>query len=427
MYESFFDECARSLVSGSLTRRRLARGLAGVVAAVGLIHVGGDELEAKKRKKRRKGKKRKRQDGAGNPGDGSGNACPLAVCDGQCVDLNTDVNNCGACGAVCPDDAAGCVGGRCLFVSGNGQFDSPTGIATDIRGVALVADTGNERVAFLSGASFDKGADLVAPTGVAVNTASGEVYVTDPALQFGLRFAADGRLLGSFGSFGSGFGQVDTPLGAAVDPGNGRVFVVDSGNNRIQRFSATGSPLGQLGGAGSGERQFLEPEGVTIGPNREVVVADTGNNRIQMLDQAGAFIRAFGSPGSGPGQFNRPVAVTFDRDDELFVVDQGNNRIQQFTLDGQFVAAFGSAGSAPGQFNGPTGIATDEGVALLVVDTGNHRVQAFSPARTVLITTGAAARSEKDRAPGANAAHHKVKHDRSSDRAGRGAGRRSRR
>jgi hypothetical protein len=39
---------------------------------------------------------------------------PLTSCDGACVDVQTDTNNCGSCGAVCAGGAA-CVNGTCVL------------------------------------------------------------------------------------------------------------------------------------------------------------------------------------------------------------------------------------------------------------------------------------------------------------------------
>ena len=88
-----------ALTNGAFSRRSLARALAGVAVTAGLIHSGLDDLEAKKRKKRKKGKKRKRRgQSAGDDAGGGGTPCGGTLCNGQCVNLNTDPNNCGACG-----------------------------------------------------------------------------------------------------------------------------------------------------------------------------------------------------------------------------------------------------------------------------------------------------------------------------------------
>jgi hypothetical protein len=61
-------------------------------------------------------------DGDGDPtgdGDGEPNPCPLPnqlPCNGDCIDVMDDDNNCGACGKVCPKNAeeGGCSEGACL-------------------------------------------------------------------------------------------------------------------------------------------------------------------------------------------------------------------------------------------------------------------------------------------------------------------------
>jgi hypothetical protein len=52
----------------------------------------------------------------GSNGDGTGDQCgPLTACDGDCVDLTTDLENCGGCGITCaiPNAQAECIGGQC--------------------------------------------------------------------------------------------------------------------------------------------------------------------------------------------------------------------------------------------------------------------------------------------------------------------------
>ena len=53
--------------------------------------------------------------------------------------------------------------------------------------------------------------------------------------------------LGQFGSQGSGAGQFQTPVGVAVDQASGDVYVADSGNARVQKFSATGAFIAAWG------------------------------------------------------------------------------------------------------------------------------------------------------------------------------------
>ena len=79
--------------------------------------------------------------------------------------------------------------------AGNGELNSPTGVATDGSGNVYVADTGNHRIQ---------------------------------------KFDANGTFLTAWGSQDSGDGQLQAPIGVAPD-GNGNVYVLD--DERIKKFA----------------------------------------------------------------------------------------------------------------------------------------------------------------------------------------------
>jgi DNA-binding beta-propeller fold protein YncE len=398
------DRFARALWSGGIARRTLARGLAGMVLAAGFANLDGEDADGKRgrknAKKRRKGKKRRGggdDGGGGDGGDGGGGGnepCPFTNCDGQCVDLESDNANCGACGRACVGDSI-CVGGFCAFAQGSEgdgitQFDNPIGIAVNADGIYFVADANNRRVSRLQAGAFqgaigeagEGNGQFLRPAGVAVNQGTGDLYVVDfdrhRVQRFGRPEVRDEFEIG-FGTFGGGVDQFEFPIGIAIDEATGQVFVADTGNSRIQRMSADGFPLGRFGRNGSAEGEFDQPLGIAIDRNRNVVVADTQNHRIQILDQDGNVVRVFGREGSGEGEFINPVAVAFDSTEDIYVVDQGNDRIQQFSSDGQFRKAFGREGRDVGEFQGPFGIAIDFRDIVAVVDLVNDRVQFFIP------------------------------------------------
>jgi hypothetical protein len=98
MDDTAFDDVAR-LAASTRSRRWFALKLAGGIAAgiAGFTMLEPETTEARKRRRRRK--KRKGQD-----------RCELTVCDGQCVDLKSDQNNCGACGEACAEGLTCCDG-----------------------------------------------------------------------------------------------------------------------------------------------------------------------------------------------------------------------------------------------------------------------------------------------------------------------------
>ncbi len=180
----------------------------------------------------------------------------------------------------------------------DGQFNSPTGIATDALGNLYVADTGNQRIqkfdkwgTFLAkwGTSGNADGSLCDPNGIA--TYAGHVFVSDSCNDRIQEFDASGIFVAKWGAAGGGDGQLISPTGIAVAAGN--VYVVDSGNQRIQEFSATthsfvtswGSPVSR---AGTGYGEFANPRGVAtssayVGSAGWVYIADTGNHRIHKV------------------------------------------------------------------------------------------------------------------------------------------------
>jgi hypothetical protein len=188
--------------------------------------------------------------------------------------------------------------------------------------------------------------------GVAVNEATGDVYVVDLGRNRVERFNAAGEFQDAFGTPGSGDGQFDfsgSPAfynpapQLAIDQTDGSVYVADIANNRIQKFSAAGVFAWKAGTAGAGDGEFSRPQGVAVDPtDGSVYVADTGNVRVQKLTSAGAYVSQFGSIGEGDGQFAEPtyggiVRVGVDATGRVYVLDY-SSRVQRFTAAGAFDA-----------------------------------------------------------------------------------------
>jgi len=212
------------------------------------------------------------------------------------------------------------------------------------------------------------------------------------------------------------------------------IYVVDSGNSLIKKFDSTGKLLLSWGSFGSGNGQFRNPSGILV-DQKYVYIADTGHARIQKFDKNGNFVLAWGTYGEVPGMFHVPVALAEDRNGDIFVLDSGTNKIQIFDLNGKyedglspvlinggnftatnsivfdsqnnfyvvisdmnrilkynnnrdFINYFGSTGTEEGRFNNPNSIAIDSNGYIYVADTNNYRIQKFDSNEIFLVSWG---------------------------------------
>ncbi len=311
--------------------------------------------------------------------------------------------------------------------SGVGGLFSPNphGVAANwATGDVYVADTGNHRIQrFAAGSTFAAGIFLDAwGRDVDQTGGSGGAEIC----QAPAPGESDHCKAGSAGALG---GEFSEPAGMAIDQASGSLYVIDSGNRRVQEFDSSGQfvrafgwdvvasgpgddtdapedefevcnaaandtckagVVGSSGGAfggegfgafggnvakGAGSGLAVAPAGA---PNAgHVLVADSINRRVQEFDSSGQFVRAFGWDvvASGPGD------DTDAPEDEFEVCNAGAD-----------VCQAGSDGAGKGQFAGtspthnelfpaagPTRVAEDSSGRIYTVEAGpNHRVQRFT-------------------------------------------------
>jgi hypothetical protein len=152
----------------------------------------------------------------------------------------------------------------------------------------------------------------------------------------------------AFGGQGSGPGQLVEPDGVAVNEATGQVYVVDKGNNRVEWFSAEGAYEGEFNGsglllnegkaAGSGGQpeeiesgQFSEPAGIAVDNSGSSEDPSAGD--VYVVDRKHDVIDKFGPTGEYLGQVIVPrisgasvflFGVTVDSHGEVWVSEFQN-------------------------------------------------------------------------------------------------------
>jgi DNA-binding beta-propeller fold protein YncE len=284
--------------------------------------------------------------------------------------------------------------------TGDGQFDTPHGIAIDSSGNMYISDTKNNRIQ---------------------------------------KFDSSGNFITKWGSNGTTEGKFKNPLGMSFDSG-GNLWVADNQNNRIQEFDSSGNFIKMLGwgvatGAnqfesctsscqagieGNADGQFGTPHDIKFDADGNFYVSNYFWHNVQKFDASGNYVSRFGTSGSGNGQIFFPDGLYVDSSGNIYVVDV--TRLQKFDSSYNYVNSYqispsqphnvtvdslgnfyissnfdntitvlssslvhlfdiADAGSGNGQFNQPYGMAFDPDNNLYIVDGLNNRVQKFTLAQ----------------------------------------------
>ncbi|MFH1619617.1 MAG: hypothetical protein ABIG11_06890 [bacterium] len=177
----------------------------------------------------------------------------------------------------------------------------------------------------------------------------------------------DGKFLWSFGSRGSGPGQLRGPEGIAAGA-DGRIYVADTGNDRVQIYTPEGIFLYSLSGTAPGKAFLRRPVRVSVDPSDNVYVLTSGGSQILKFGPNGGFIKEIQAQGS---------AFCVDDYGFIYVLDTRNGKIKELGPKGNLLGTFGTYGTGPGQFSKPTDISVDPSGYLLVSDSANKRVAEF--------------------------------------------------
>ncbi len=136
----------------------------------------------------------------------------------------------------------------------------------------------------------------------------------------------------SFGEAGSANGQLalTDQSYVAVNQATGDVYVADTGNARVEEFEADGAFLRTFG-------TFADPTFIAVdnstGPSKgDVYAADSGDNTVSKFEADGALIPSWGTSGQLSG-FAQLAGIAVDPSGNLWVYDH-NSQMREYAPDG---------------------------------------------------------------------------------------------
>ncbi len=255
------------------------------------------------------------------------------------------------------------------------RLSGPFKITTDSNGRIIVADRGTVHIFDFARRRHSRiacgpGERLQSPAGLAVD-GHDQLYITDAQLGAILVYQPNSKFLRYIDNR-KGERLFERPAGIAVDQASGHIYVADPPRNIVVMLDADGNILAKIGTgtSGSGAEEFAAPTDVVV-RGQELFVLDAQNHRIQVFDLAGHFRASI-----HPESMGSSVAFSVDNQGRIYL-DGPLDTVRVFQRDGHLLSRFGYTGSGYGQFGMLSGIWIDSSDRIYIADTRNNRVQSF--------------------------------------------------
>lgn len=244
-------------------------------------------------------------------------------------------------------DAGGCIDpdGGGPFELGDGQFNEPWGVAFDQAGRLYVSDTWNGRIQVFDseGKLLEKWGTfnttngelgdayaLFGPRGIAIDM-DGNVLVADTGNKRIIKYSPSGDLIQQIGGGGVVGGRFEEPVGVAVSPVDGTIFIADTWNQRIQKLTAALEFVEEWPAAGWDSQDIYDKPYLDVATSGEVYVTDPQFYRVIVYQPNGEIKASFGTFGTGGTNFDLPTGIAVDpATGVVLVTDANNNRVQSF-------------------------------------------------------------------------------------------------
>lgn len=225
------------------------------------------------------------------------------------------------------------------------KISNPSGIAVNHKNQVIVSQESNVITVYgrvfrkvLSFGSLGEGeGQFNSPGGLAVDSKD-HIYVADSKNNRIQKFDAQGNYVSEFMGGENTCGQLNSPGGIKINK-NGDIYIVDRGNCRIVVLTEAMEYKFTLGSP----TQLKDPRDLTFDDDGCIYISDLKQNSIFVFQETGEYRGRFGGTGTQKGRLNRPSGVAIDRFGRLFICELANHRVSVFNTSSEFLECF-SAG-----------------------------------------------------------------------------------
>src|SRR5262249_32404659 len=170
------------------------------------------------------------------------------------------------------------------------------------------------------------------------------------------------EFVGSWGTRGSGPGQLSTPVALAVDTA-GNVFIADAGSSSVNKFSKLGEPRLSF----ADDRVVLHPVGIAVDDGGAIYVTDERRGSVIIYKPDGKRFREMRL--IAPAGARASLRVAIDGDGNIAVSGRKPFGVRKYNWRGRAVALWKSAASAGQTLDEPSGVAAGADGLVYVSDT----------------------------------------------------------
>ena len=206
------------------------------------------------------------------------------------------------------------------------------------------------------------------PRGVALSADRSCLLVTDNhRLQ---KLTLEGVVVGVVGGakYGTTRKEFYNPTGIAVDMATGNIYVADTDNDRIQVLNDGLEVIKSFGRSSVITERLQAPYSIALDNAGDIYVADSWNHCVKKYTANGRLVHQIGSKGTEEGRLAWPTALAFNTQEYLYVTEQDNKRVSVFTKNGDLVGCYTSS------LGGPQDVCVDDNGNVYISDTYSNRL-----------------------------------------------------